>query len=50
VKRELPSLFCHKCRCWVETQERHEMFAAVEDAPRRVRVWTCADCRAKGAG
>lgn len=45
VKRELPSLECHKCRRWVVTQEKHNGFASVDGVPQKVSVWTCPACR-----
>ncbi len=49
VKREAPSLYCHQCRQWVETQERHNMFARVDGALKPVTVWTCPVCRGDAA-
>jgi hypothetical protein len=49
VKRELPSLYCHKCRRWVESQEKAEMFTTVDGAKRPLVVWTCPECRGDAA-
>lgn len=46
VKRELPSLFCATCREWVETQEKHNMFASVDGQRLAVLAWQCKGCRA----
>lgn len=45
VKKELPSLLCQKCRLWIETQERHNMFERVDGALQAVTAWTCPACR-----
>ena len=45
VKRELPSNYCHRCRRWVESQERVELLASVDGEPRRPVVWICPECR-----
>lgn len=45
VKREQPSIHCHKCRQWIESREQVNLFASVDGAPRRVGVWTCPACR-----
>jgi hypothetical protein len=44
-KFDPPGLFCYKCRRWVESQERAEMFATVDGAPRSLVVWICSECR-----
>lgn len=45
VKKEPPSLLCHKCRQWIVTQERHNMFATADGVPQPLTVWTCPACR-----
>lgn len=45
VKKELPSNYCHKCRRWVESQEKINLFATVDGAKRRILLWTCPECR-----
>jgi RNase P subunit RPR2 len=45
VKREAPSLYCHQCRTWVESQEKVNLFASVDGARKHVGVWTCPPCR-----
>jgi hypothetical protein len=45
VKRELPSLFCATCREWVDTQEKHNMFASDDGKHLAVRAWQCKGCR-----
>jgi hypothetical protein len=45
VKRELPMLLCSTCRLWIETQERHNMFVAVDGVPQKLAAWTCPRCR-----
>lgn len=44
VKRELPSVFCARCRRWVESQERVNSFATVNGVKVPVLVWTCPGC------
>jgi hypothetical protein len=45
VKRELPSMYCHKCRRWVESQEKVNMFSSVDGARKPVATWACPECR-----
>jgi len=45
VKPELPSIYCGKCRRWVESQEKINLFATVDGAKKKVLVWLCPECR-----
>jgi hypothetical protein len=45
VEREEPSLFCEKCRRWVDTNETHNMFSAVDGVRQPLAVWRCPACR-----
>jgi len=45
VEREAPSLYCEKCRRWIETQEQHNMFATVDGVAQPLTVWHCPECR-----
>lgn len=45
VRRELPSIFCAKCRRWVESQERVNPFATVDGVKVPISVWRCPECR-----
>lgn len=42
-KKELPSLYCHAGRHWVETLEQDPFFLAAEDiaAGKQPSIWTC---------
>jgi hypothetical protein len=43
--KELPSIYCHKCRRWIESQEKVQMFASVDGKTTRPALWTCPECR-----
>jgi hypothetical protein len=42
VKRELPSLFCHVGRHWVDSQEKVNVFTSVDGVKQRPQLWTCS--------
>jgi RNase P subunit RPR2 len=48
VVKEAPSNFCHKCRRWIESNEKAPLFATVDGVRQPVTVWTCAECRGEG--
>jgi len=46
--RALPSLYCHVCRRWVVTRDKHNVFESIEGRRLPVTVWVCPGCAGEG--
>jgi uncharacterized protein with PIN domain len=49
VVAEKPSAYCHKCRKWVETRQRVQVFASIDGKRMRPELWTCPACKGGAA-